>query len=60
MEPSKRVYSGTIDTFSKIYKSHGVGGFTRGIVPCLLRAFPANGSAFVTYDTVIQNMNNRS
>lgn len=48
--PSKRIYSGALDAAKKIYAQHGATGFFRGITPCLLRAFPANGAAFVSYE----------
>ena len=35
-----------------IWNKHGVRGFYRGIVPCLIRSFPANAVVFVTVDMV--------
>jgi solute carrier family 25 carnitine/acylcarnitine transporter 20/29 len=39
----QRKYSGTLDAVKKLYAANGIKGFYRGFVPCLARAFPANG-----------------
>lgn len=36
----------------EIFKKSGISGFYRGLLPCLLRAFPANGVVFVVVDFV--------
>ena len=35
-----------------IWRTEGVQGFTRGIAPCLLRAFPTYAAQFVIFDTL--------
>jgi len=50
IDPSKRIYSGTLDATKRIYTQYGIKGFFRGFTPCLLRAFPANGAAFLMYE----------
>jgi solute carrier family 25 carnitine/acylcarnitine transporter 20/29 len=44
----QRKYSGFMDAASKIYASSGIKGFYRGFIPCLARAFPANGAMLLT------------
>jgi len=34
----------------QIWKTDGFMGFWRGLSPCLLRAFPANGAGFLAYE----------
>ncbi len=38
----------------------GVRGFTRGFLPTILRAFPANAAAFTAFDTTMRNFNNEA
>jgi solute carrier family 25 carnitine/acylcarnitine transporter 20/29 len=40
--------------FHSIYAKHGWRGFFAGFGPCLIRAFPANAAAFITYEKVIK------
>jgi len=47
---SERKYKGLLDTFSKIYKTEGYGGFFKGVAPCMLRSFPANAVCFLLYE----------
>jgi len=49
-DPEKRKYKGLTDTFQKLYKSEGFKGFWKGIVPCMLRSFPANAVCFLLYE----------
>eukprot|EP01129_Flabellula_baltica_P002817 TRINITY_DN1270_c0_g2_i1.p1 TRINITY_DN1270_c0_g2~~TRINITY_DN1270_c0_g2_i1.p1 ORF type:complete len:234 (-),score=33.18 TRINITY_DN1270_c0_g2_i1:37-738(-) len=44
---SQRQYHGMIDCGKQIYAKQGIKGFFKGIVPCLLRAAPVNGSIFL-------------
>lgn len=50
----KLSYSGAI---SQIFKSGGVPAFYRGIVPVLLRAFPANAACFATKEMAMRFFN---
>lgn len=45
-------YRGIADTAAKLYRAEGVRGLYRGFAPCVVRAFPANGAAFVVYEMV--------
>ncbi|KAJ2661625.1 Mitochondrial carrier protein ymc2 [Coemansia sp. RSA 1200] len=49
-----RKYSGSIDCVRKIMKQEGVGGFFRGITPCILRAAPANAATFVGFEMAMR------
>ena len=35
---------------TQIWRTDGFMGFWRGIMPCLMRAFPANGAGFLAYE----------
>jgi solute carrier family 25 carnitine/acylcarnitine transporter 20/29 len=50
--PEKRKYKGVLDTAQKLWAEGGVKRYTAGIVPCLLRSFPANAAGFAAYETV--------
>lgn len=43
-------YKSILDCAKRIYKSSGIKGFYRGIVPCLLRAPPANAATFLGFE----------
>ncbi|KAF8213125.1 mitochondrial carrier [Mycena galopus ATCC 62051] len=38
----------------QIHKSEGLGGFYRGLGPCLIRAFPSNACAFFVYEGLLR------
>jgi hypothetical protein len=38
----------------------GVRGFTRGFLPTIMRAFPANAAAFTAFDTSMRLLGNQS
>ena len=52
VNPAKRKFTGFFDAASKLYASGGVKAFYRGIVPCLLRASPANAGMLFTVDYI--------
>jgi len=43
-------YTSIADCARKIYANSGIRGFYRGIVPCLLRAPPANAATFLGFE----------
>ena len=47
-------YKGSFDCISQTLKAEGIGGFYRGFVPCILRAFPANASTFLAYELTMR------
>ena len=51
---SKRVYRNYMHAFTHTLRTAGVAGLTAGLVPCLLRAFFANGVCFLGYDFTMQ------
>lgn len=42
-------YSGLVDCAVKSYRAEGVGVFTRGLLPTVVRAFPSNAAIFYVY-----------
>ncbi|KAL9651019.1 hypothetical protein ABK040_012763 [Willaertia magna] len=48
-------YKSLRDCISKVYiQEGGIRGFYRGFVPCLLRSFPTNGAAFLSFELVMK------
>ena len=51
------VFSGTLlgpkPVYKEILRNEGIGGFYRGAVPVMARAFPANAACFYGYETAI-------
>lgn len=45
-DPAKRRFRTMGDAARHIYSTHGLGGFYKGVTPCLIRAFPANAAAW--------------
>lgn len=56
VQPSQRKYKSIRDCASKLYADGGIARFYRGIVPCLIRSFPANAACFFTYEYVLSIM----
>ena len=52
VNPAQRKFSGFFDAAGKLYTSGGVRAFYRGLVPCLLRASPANAGMLFTVDYI--------
>ena len=52
VNPAQRKFSGFFDAAGKLYASGGVRAFYRGLVPCLLRASPANAGMLFTVDYI--------
>jgi len=57
---SERRYRSVADCASKLYAEGGVRRFFRGIVPCLLRSFPANAACFFAYEKCLSLMSSSS
>jgi solute carrier family 25 carnitine/acylcarnitine transporter 20/29 len=47
-------YRGMMHAARIIYKADGLGGFYRGLVPVVLRAFPVNGATFVAFEATMK------
>ena len=43
-------YSGILDCARKLYMREGLPAMYKGLLPCLVRAMPANGTAFLLYE----------
>jgi len=48
----KRKYFGILDCARKVHAEYGFAGFTRGLVPSLVRATPGNGVLVLTVEMV--------
>lgn len=51
---SQKKFPRWIDAVKYIYNTKGLGGFTRGFAPSILRSFPANASALVAFEAVMR------
>jgi len=49
-------YSGTWHAAKTIYTKEGLRAFFAGFTPCAMRAFPANGAAFVGFEVALRIM----
>lgn len=54
INPAERQYKGFLDAGSKLLKQGGVKRLYAGLVPCLLRASPANAGMLYTVDKIKQ------
>jgi len=43
-------YKGLLDCLQTIYRTEGMNGFFRGLVPCYLKVIPSMAIAFMTYE----------
>jgi solute carrier family 25 carnitine/acylcarnitine transporter 20/29 len=50
-----RKYKSLLATANSIYMEKGLGGFFKGIAPCLVRAPPINAATFLTFE-IVQKM----
>jgi solute carrier family 25 carnitine/acylcarnitine transporter 20/29 len=41
------------DCAAKTLATEGIGGFYKGFVPCILRAFPANAATFFAFEVTM-------
>jgi solute carrier family 25 carnitine/acylcarnitine transporter 20/29 len=44
-------YQGMVDCARKVYSKEGIRAFTRGFMPCIVRAFPANAAAYLAFES---------
>ncbi len=45
-------YKSTLQCFRDSYNVHGIRGFFKGYVICMMRSFPVNAAAIVVYRTM--------
>lgn len=50
-------YKSTLQCFRDSYNAHGARGFFKGYLICMLRSFPVNAAAIVTY-RLMQRLSN--
>lgn len=48
---------GMLAAGAAIYKEAGIAGLYKGLVPCLIRSFPANAACFVAVDATMRFLN---
>ena len=58
-DPANRKYKNIMSTFHIIHRDSGIGGFFKGIVPCLVRAPIGNGLTFLTFEYVSKKLKSR-
>mmetsp|Transcript_6857 Transcript_6857/g.6793 ORF Transcript_6857/g.6793 Transcript_6857/m.6793 type:complete len:307 (-) Transcript_6857:677-1597(-) len=51
---SEKKFPRWIDAVKYIYNTKGLGGFTRGFGPSILRSFPANAAALAAFEAVMR------
>ncbi|CAF4313251.1 unnamed protein product [Rotaria magnacalcarata] len=47
-------YSGIADVLRELIRTEGIGSLYKGIVPVMLRAFPANAACFLGYELTVK------
>ncbi|CAF0769989.1 unnamed protein product [Rotaria sordida] len=50
-------YAGIADVLRELIRTEGIGSLYKGIVPVMLRAFPANAACFLGYELTIKFLN---
>lgn len=45
-------YKSTLQCFRESFAAHGAKGFFKGYLICMMRSFPVNAAAIVTYRTM--------
>jgi solute carrier family 25 (mitochondrial carnitine/acylcarnitine transporter), member 20/29 len=50
-------YSGVADVLRELIRTEGIGALYKGIVPVMLRAFPANAACFLGYELTLKFLN---
>lgn len=58
-DSSRRKYKNILSTFYIIHRDNGIGGFFKGIAPCLVRAPIGNGLTFLTFELVSKQLKKR-
>lgn len=49
-------YKNSFDCARQILQAEGIGGFYRGFIPCILRAFPANAATFLAFEMTMRTI----
>jgi solute carrier family 25 citrate transporter 1 len=49
-------YAGTLDCFKQVFANEGIGAFYAGVVPRLGRVVPGQGIIFMSFETIVQNL----
>ena len=49
-------YANTMDCFKQIIANEGVGAFYAGVLPRLGRVVPGQGIIFMSFETIVQNL----
>lgn len=49
-------YAGTFDCFKQVLAKEGVGAFYAGVVPRLSRVVPGQGIIFMSFETIVQQL----
>jgi len=49
-------YANTLDCFKQILSKEGVGAFYAGVAPRLGRVVPGQGIIFMSFETIVQNL----
>ena len=49
-------YANTFDCFKQVLAKEGVGAFYAGIVPRLGRVVPGQGIIFMSFETIVSNL----
>lgn len=57
MDPTKRVFRGSLDVVRHVWRTQGLRGFIQGIEPTLVRAPFVNGVTFVAFEAVMRELN---
>lgn len=52
----KGAYKGSAALVGDLFRAEGVRGFYKGFVPCMLRAFPADGALFLVYELTMKGL----
>ena len=49
-------YANTLDCFKKVLANEGIGAMYAGVVPRLGRVVPGQGIIFMSFETIVQNL----
>jgi solute carrier family 25 carnitine/acylcarnitine transporter 20/29 len=59
-DSANRKYKNILSTFRIIHRDNGIGGFFKGLAPCLVRAPLVNGLTFLTFERVSKLLKNKN
>ena len=49
-------YANTLDCFKQVLSKEGVGAFYAGVIPRLGRVVPGQGIIFMSFETIVHNL----